>query len=225
MFLVSHFCFPPRLAEVCKNNNKNLIMAFSNKKSTILFIFAAALSSLLSLINVEATSRGLQDAAAAQRSEEVDPTLKRLCFSAEFPHECASAVVPFMESGGTINAQSVLQAGLKLLAQRCLQAIEQAEKLKKESKSKEMTDQLNFCEDQYRTIGNSTKQAAEALPAREFNKLESQLGSMVTAINECEAVFPSGKSPIRDVNLMLKMAVKNNLNIGNFVAMPIIINT
>lgn len=201
-------------------------MAFSNKKSTILFIFAAALSSLLSLIlNVEATSRGLQGAAATQRSEEVDPALKRLCFSAEFPHECASAVVPFMESGGTINAQSVLQAGLKLLAQRSLKAIEQAEKLKKESKSKEMTDHLNFCEDKYRTIGNSTKQAAEALPAREFNKLESQLGSMVTAINECEAVFPSGKSPIRDVNLMLKMAVKNNLNIGNFVAMPIIINT
>lgn len=198
-------------------------MAFNNKKSTILFIFAAALSSLLSLLNVEATSRGLQGpAAAAHRSAEVDPALKRLCFSAEFPHECASAVTPFMESGGTINAQSILQAGLKLLAQRSEKAIEQAQKLKKESNSKEMTDHLNFCIDQYRTIGDSTKRAAEALPAREFNKLESQLGSMVTAINKCEAVFASGKSPLQDVNTLLKMAAKNNLNIGNFVAMPIL---
>ncbi|KAJ4727818.1 pectinesterase inhibitor-like [Melia azedarach] len=198
-------------------------------------IFVIALSSLLALSNVEATSRSpveeVDPAPAVESTSRIlaeaeAPSAFRLedfCFHTEFPSECVSTTRPLIN--GHINAFTILDAGLKALAERTQKATVDVEKLRKKDKKSEKSKELAVCIAYYNIVSNSIKRAQAAIPAKDFDNLEYELDYQVSSIRNCETLVAGSElgqsdSPMDELNLSLTMVAKNNLGIGNNLMNP-----
>ncbi|KAJ4704328.1 pectinesterase inhibitor-like [Melia azedarach] len=188
----------------------------SNK--CIIVVIALSYSLIASLSdNVEGTSRS---------PGEIAPSAFRLedfCFHTEFPSECVSTTRPLIT--GHINAFTILEAGLKALAERTQKVTAEVEKLRKKDRKSEKSKELAVCIAYYNIVLNSIKRAEAAIPPKDFGNLEYELDYQVSSIRNCETLvagseFGRSNTQMDDLNLSLSMVAKNNLGIGNNLMNP-----
>ncbi|XP_015381521.2 uncharacterized protein LOC107174838 [Citrus sinensis] len=176
-------------------------------------IFAIALSSLISLYNVEATSRGLVG--------QVAPELQNICSKTDYSEECISTLPKFL-AGQSIDGNSALIAGLKALEAETTKAITEADKLTKEKPSEKDAEELMVGTAVYNVVSQSTKKANEAISTHQNDLLikEIKLASEVTGdlLDIFQENVDGKKDVMKDINIYIHKLSQINFDIlDNFV--------
>ncbi|KAK9217196.1 hypothetical protein WN943_005821 [Citrus x changshan-huyou] len=178
-------------------------------------IFAIALSSLVSVYHIEATSRGL--------AGQVAPELEKICSKTDYSEECISTLSKFL-AGQSIDSNSALIAGLKALEAETTKAITEADKLTKEKPSEKDAEELMVGTAVYNVVSQSTKKANEAISTHQNDLLikEIKLASEVTGdlLDIFQENVDGKKDVMKDINIYIHKLTQINFDILNTIVKP-----
>lgn len=127
-------------------------------------------------------------------SANVEPDVKKICDSTDYPSLCLSTIVPQLK--GKTDVFSVLEIAIKASHGYASFAFSMVEKL---ATTPGMPNQLfaviNDCKDSYDDILYNFKNAMTALPARDFGTMNTMLSAVLTDAGDCQDAIDAAKIP------------------------------
>lgn len=135
------------------------------------------------------------DFSAFPPSANIDPKIKEICDSTDYPSLCLSSIVPFLN--GRTDVMSVLEMSIKASNEYAKFALSMAKKVASiPGIPHQIVSILNDCMNSYEDVLYNFQNALTALPARDIGAMNSMLSAVITDAGDCEdglngANFPS----------------------------------
>ncbi|KAH7513468.1 hypothetical protein FEM48_Zijuj12G0203100 [Ziziphus jujuba var. spinosa] len=150
----------------------------------------------------------------------VDPAVKKICDSTDYPTLCLASLTPFLIVGKT-DPVSILELAIKASTQQAKLALEAATKLASAPNlPPRKASGLSDCQYMFNDALDNLESAMDAIPSKDYGTVNSMLSAVITDSETCEDGF-TGQSPLAEFDDKLRMMGSNCLAISSLIS-PII---
>ncbi|MFQ6632539.1 hypothetical protein Gotur_008583 [Gossypium turneri] len=148
---------------------------------------------------------------------DVDPKLQNICEETDYPIECLTTTIPFLDENVAIIPVSILKIEIDAIHNKTKEAIDKAyEFLMNPSTSRLLPLCLKTCINNYNAILESKQRILDAISMGDANyELSMELSHNMEHVFACEDEFKEAKikSPIAELNSLLVKIITNSLTI------------
>ncbi|KAA3454521.1 Pectinesterase inhibitor [Gossypium australe] len=142
-------------------------------------------------------------------SIDVDPKLQKLCGETDYPIECLTSTIPFLDENVAINPC--------LFSNKTKETLDKAFELSvNPPPSRLFLSCLETCIDNYNSILESKKKILDAIPVGDANQVSMELSFNMENVFACEDTFKEAEieSSITELNSLLVKIITNNIIIS-----------
>ncbi|KAA3454522.1 Pectinesterase inhibitor [Gossypium australe] len=150
-------------------------------------------------------------------STDVDPKLQKICGETDYPIECLTTTIPFLDENVAIIPVSILKIETDAIHNKTKEAIDKAYEFSMNpSTSRLLPLCLKTCINNYNAILESKQRIFDAISIRDANELSMELSHNMEHVFACEDEFKEAKikSPIAELNSLLVKIITNNKNVA-----------
>ncbi|KAL3508156.1 hypothetical protein ACH5RR_033538 [Cinchona calisaya] len=139
-------------------------------------------------------SSNFDESAAVLSLGNVDPEIKKICDSTDYPSLCLNTIAPYLH--GSTNEFSVLEVAIKAGNEYAKFALSTIRKLASTPGTPhEIVSILNDCKDSYEDVLYNFQKAMTALPERDIGTMNTMLSAVLTDAGDCEDAFAGANFP------------------------------
>ncbi|KAK6930270.1 Pectinesterase inhibitor domain [Dillenia turbinata] len=140
----------------------------------------------------------------SESKKMVDPKIKKICESTDYPQICLSTIGPFLT--GKTDTISVLEIVIKACVQHAKLALKAAKQLSKKSGvSQILSSGADVCRENFEDALDNLQRAMDAIPGKDIGTINSMLSAVVTDAGSCEDAFQEGPVPDSDEEPPMKI--------------------
>ncbi|KAG8372878.1 hypothetical protein BUALT_Bualt12G0112900 [Buddleja alternifolia] len=132
----------------------------------------------------------------ARPSSDINPQVKKICDSTDFPDLCLKTVIPLLREKS--NLESVLEITIKVGDELAKRALSLAKKLAhKPGTPPRLSSILKDCKDSYDMAVENYTKTINALSMKDIGTMETMLSAVITDLGDCQDGFEEeeGDSP------------------------------
>ncbi|TYG55352.1 hypothetical protein ES288_D09G265900v1 [Gossypium darwinii] len=147
---------------------------------------------------------------------DVDPKLQSICGETDYPIECLTTTIPFLDENVAIIPVSILKVEIDAIHNKTKEAIDKAYEFSMNpSTSRLLPLCLKTCINNYNAILESKQRILDAISIGDANELSMELSHNMEHVFACEDEFKEAKieSPIVKLNSLLVKIITNSLTI------------
>ncbi|TYJ20178.1 hypothetical protein E1A91_A09G244500v1 [Gossypium mustelinum] len=150
-------------------------------------------------------------------STDVDPKLQKLCGETDYPIECLTSTIPFLDENVAINPMSILKVEIDAIDSKTKEALDKAFELSvNPPPSRLLLSCLETCIDNYNSILESKQKILNAISLGDADQVSMELSFNMENVFACEDTFKEAEIelPITELNSLLVKIITKSITIS-----------
>ncbi|KAG4177468.1 hypothetical protein ERO13_A11G308750v2 [Gossypium hirsutum] len=146
----------------------------------------------------------------------INPKLQKICGGIDYPIECLTSIIPFLNENVAMISVSILKVEIDAIHNKTKEALDKTYKLSMNPPTSRLLPLcLKSCINNYNAILESKQRILNAISMGDVNELSMELSHNMEDVFACEEEFNKAKieSPITELNSLLLKIITNSLTI------------
>nr|KJB38314.1 hypothetical protein B456_006G248200 [Gossypium raimondii] len=147
---------------------------------------------------------------------DVNPKLQKICGKTDYPIECLTSIIPFLDENVDMIPMSILKAEIDAIHNKTKEVLDKTYELSMNPPTSRLLPLcLKTCINNYNAILESKQRILDAISMGDANELSMELSHNMEHVFACEEEFKEAKieSPMAELNSLLVKIITNSLTI------------
>ncbi|KAK8281612.1 hypothetical protein GOBAR_AA32050 [Gossypium barbadense] len=161
-------------------------------------------------------SKPQEDQAFSILPIDVNPKLQKICEKTDYPIECLTSIISFLDENVDMIPMSILKAEIDAIHNKTKEVLDKTYELSMNPPTSRLLPLcLKTCINNYNAILESKQRILDAITMGDANELSMELSHNMEHVFACEEEFKEAKieSPMAELNSLLVKIITNSLTI------------